>query len=528
MQILQIYFNMKVRHLLLLVTVLFLTSLNAQIIPTPTSLIKKEGYYRLPKKIIVNAPLDLQKNSSLIGILGDVFSAKIKKFKAKNANIELVQKPLKAEAYTINIQPSKITIEYADYPGFIHACMTFKQLTVNENREISCIQIEDSPKYSYRGMHLDVSRHFFNTAFIKKYIKMLAFYKYNTFHWHLTDDQGWRIEIKKYPKLTSIGGYRKSSQIGKYSDQTFDSKPCGGFYTQDEIKEVVQYAKNYGITVIPEIEMPGHALAALSAYPEYSCNQKPLEVAKGWGVFDDVFCAGNEQTFEFLQNILDEVVALFPESPYIHIGGDECPKSRWKSCEKCQYRIKTNGLKDEHELQSYFIQRIEKYLNSKGKNIIGWDEILEGGLAPNATVMSWRGITGGIDAANQNHYVIMTPGKPCYFDHYQSADKQNEPIAIGGFNPIDSVYYFNPMPKTLGLDKQKFILGAQANVWTEYMVNEKAVEYMTLPRASALSEALWCNRSYDPSEIDNAFKIYLEKLKIHEKIWNSWWWHFRK
>ena len=518
----------KVKQLLILTTVLFLRGLDAQIIPTPTSLIKKDGIFKLPKKITVSAHSDLQKNSGFIEILGDVFLGKINKFRAKNAHIELIQKPLKAESYTIDIQPTKITIEYADYSGLIHACVTFKQLPMNENREIECTRIEDSPKYSYRGMHLDVSRHFFGTAFIKKYIKMLAFYKYNTFHWHLTDDQGWRIEIKKYPKLTSVGGYRKRSQVGKYADQKFDGKPCGGFYTQDEIKDVVQYAKNLGVTVVPEIEMPGHALAALSAYPEFSCNQKPLEVAQGWGVFDDVFCAGNDQTFEFLQNILDEVVALFPESSYIHIGGDECPKTRWKTCEKCQNRMKTQGLKDEHELQSYFIQRIEKHLNSKGKNIIGWDEILEGGLAPNATVMSWRGISGGIEAANQNHNVIMTPGKPCYFDHYQSKNIQDEPIAIGGYNPLDSVFYFNPMPKSLGPDKQKYILGAQANVWTEYMTNEGDVEYMTLPRATALAEVLWNDRNEDPIALDIAFKSYLEKLETHKKMWELWWWNYRK
>lgn len=520
--------NMKLKQLLFVAITFYFIGINAQVIPAPTSLIKREGFFKYNKKITINAPVEIQNNLAIFDIVSDIFPVKKIKLSSKNASVELNPKSLKAESYIIDITPSKITIDYADFPGLIHAFMTIKQLQIDKNHQIECVRIEDAPKYSYRGMHLDVSRHFFDTEFIKKYIKMLAFYKYNTFHWHLTDDQGWRIEIKKYPNLTSVGGYRYGSQIGKYSDQKFDNNPCGGFYTQAEIRDVVQYAKNLGMTVIPEIEMPGHALAAISAYPEFSCNQKPLEVAQGWGVFDDVFCAGNDQTFEFLQNILDEVVALFPDNKFIHIGGDECPKTRWKNCEKCQNRIKTNGLKDEHELQSYFVQRIEKYLNSKGKYIIGWDEILEGGLAPNATVMSWRGMSGGIDAANQNHYVIMTPGKPCYFDHYQSMDKQNEPIAIGGYNPIDSVYYFNPMPKSLSLDKQKYILGAQANVWTEYMVNDRAVEYMTLPRTSALAEALWSTRSENPVEIDLAYKNYLKNIDLHKKIWDTWHWNYRK
>lgn len=557
-------FNMKFKHLFFALAC-FTNSMLAQIIPTPMSFKKNEGTFNLPNKIIVNANLQLQSNPAFWELFKGVFPAKIKKFKSKKAHINLIQKTFTSatsnfikEAYAIDINNLKITIEYADYPGLIHAMMSLKQLQNTSKNTYQCVQITDHPKYIYRGMHLDVSRHFFNTDFIKKYIKMLAFYKYNTFHWHLTDDQGWRIEIKKYPKLTQIGAYRNGSQYGKYSDQTFDNKPNGGFYTHEEIKDVVQFAKNLGITVVPEIEMPGHALAALSAYPEFSCNGGTLlsslkaqtnnsgapikyssaeitlnrngdsviafKPAMGWGVFDDVFCAGNDQTFEFLQNILDEVIALFPESPYIHIGGDECPKTRWKTCNLCQNRIQTLGLKDEHELQSYFIQRVEKYINSKGKLIIGWDEILEGGLAPNATVMSWRGISGGIDAANQNHHVVMTPGKPCYFDHYQSKDKNAEPVAIGGFNPLDSVFYFNPMPKSLSPDKQKYILGAQANVWTEYMVNDKSVEYMTLPRASALSDALWSERN---SNIDLAYKEYLEKLELHKTIWYSWGWYFR-
>ena len=313
-------------------------------------------------------------------------------------------------------------------------------------------------------------------------------YKMNTFHWHLTDDQGWRIEIKKYPKLTEIGAYRNGSMVGHYSDQKFDDKRYGGFYTQDDIKEIVAYANQRHITVVPEIEMPGHAVAALAAYPEYSCTGGPFEVGKIWGVLDDVFCPKDE-TFTFLENILSEVIDLFP-SKYIHIGGDECPKVRWKACPKCQQRMKTENLKDEHELQSYFIQRIEKFVNAKGRKIIGWDEILEGGLAPNAAVMSWRGTEGGIAAAKEKHYVVMSPGSHCYFDHYQGEPK-NEPIAFGGYTPVEKVYSFNPTPKELSADEAQYILGAQANLWTEYIETPSHVEYMIFPRMLALSEVVW-------------------------------------
>jgi hexosaminidase len=314
----------------------------------------------------------------------------------------------------------------------------------------------------------------------------------NVFHWHLTDDQGWRIEIKKYPKLTGIGAWRNGSMIGHYNEQKFDTIRYGGFYTQEEIKEVVVYAKQKHITIVPEIEMPGHALAALSAYPQYSCIGGSFKVGKAWGVYDDVFCAGNDSTFIFLQNILDEVVNLFP-GEYIHIGGDECPKTRWENCERCQRKTKNEKLNNAHELQSYFIQKIEKYLNSKGKKIIGWDEILEGGLAPNAAVMSWRGTEGGIAAAKEKHFVVMTPGSHCYFDHYQG-NPRFELLAIGGNTTLEKVYSYEPIPEGLTEEESKYILGAQGNVWTEYMYDEKQVEYMVLPRMLALSEVLWSKK----------------------------------
>nr|WP_319804112.1 family 20 glycosylhydrolase [Chryseobacterium oryctis] len=395
------------------------------------------------------------------------------------------------ERYSIYISPKRIVINSYTKQGYFLAIQTFIQLIeqYKEIGKIPALKIKDQPKFAWRGMHLDVCRHFFTVEEVKQYIDYLAMYKLNTFHWHLTDDQGWRIEIKKYPKLTQIGSRRKESMIGAYVDNTFDGKPYGPyFYTQEQIKEVVDYAKECHITVVPEIEMPGHALAALSAYPELACTKGPFEPATKWGVFDDVFCP-KEETFTFLQNVLDEMIALFP-SEYIHIGGDECPKTRWKECAHCQDLIKKNNLKDEHGLQSYFIQRIEKFVNKKGRKIIGWDEILEGGLAPNAAVMSWTGVNGGIEAAKSNHFAVMTPGSYCYFDHYQG-DPATEPNAFGGFTPLDKVYSYNPIPSELTLEQSKYILGVQANLWTEYILDFKRVQYMIFPRLLALSEVGW-------------------------------------
>ncbi len=365
-------------------------------------------------------------------------------------------------------------------------------------------------------MHLDVGRHFFPVEFIKKYIDMLALLKMNTFHWHLTEDQGWRIEIKKYPKLQEVAAWRDETLIGHYNDMPhqFDGKKYGGFYTQEEVKEIVAYAAERHITVIPEIEMPGHSQAAIAAYPHLGCTGENPGVAKLWGVFEDIYCP-KEETFAFLEAILDEVLELFP-SRYIHIGGDEAPKTRWKNCESCQVLIKKEGLKDEHELQSYFITRIEKYLNSKGRQIIGWDEILEGGLAPNATVMSWRGVEGAVAAAKQGHKVIMTPTSHCYFDYYQS-NNDTEPLAIGGFLPLEKVYHFNPIPEGLTVEESQFIMGAQGNVWTEYIQDQKQVEYMAFPRAVALSEVLWTseeNKNY--GDFVNRLEHFHKRMDVLE------------
>ncbi len=429
------------------------------------------------------------------------------------------------EGYLLTITPKTIEIKAKEPRGVFYAIQTLRQLlppqvesvTKVENMAftVPCAKIKDQPRFPYRGLHLDVGRHFFPKDFIIRYLDLMALYKYNTFHWHLTEDQGWRIEIKKYPRLTKVGAWRKETLVGHWGQkpEKYDGKRYGGYYTQEDIREVVAHAKKLYITVIPEIEMPGHSLAALASYPYLGCTGGPYEVATHWGVFKDIYCAGNDSTFKFLEDVLTEVMDLFP-SKYIHIGGDETPKDRWKKCPKDQARIKAEGLKNENELQSYFISRIEKFLNAHGRNIIGWDEILEGGLAPNATVMSWRGIKGGIAAAKMNHDVIMTPGAYCYFDHYQG-DPKKEPLAIGGFLPLKKVYSYEPVPEELTPAQQKHILGAQGNVWTEYIATPDYVEYMVYPRACALSEVDWTpagEKNYDDFLI--RLKSNLKHLKV--------------
>ncbi len=429
------------------------------------------------------------------------------------------------EGYLLSVTPGRITVEAQTPKGYFYAVQTLLQLLPDQifspnpvttiNWTVPACQILDKPRFSYRGLHLDVSRNFMPVAFVKRYIDLMAMHKLNTFHWHLTDDQGWRIEIKKYPKLTQVGANRSQTLIGHDAQnypRQYDGKPAGGFYTQDQIRDVVRYAAARQVTIVPEIEMPGHALAALTAYPELSCDPaKKYAVATDWGVFDDVFCP-NEQTFTFLQDVLTEVFALFP-GKYVHIGGDECPKTAWKQSAFCQALIKKLKLKDENELQRYFVNRMAAFVGTKGRAIIGWDEILEGEnpalkLAPSATVMSWRGIEGGITAARQNHTVVMTPTDFCYLDYYQ-ADPAREPLAIGGYLPIEKLYGYEPLPKDLTPDQQKLILGIQANVWTEYLQTPAQVEYMVWPRAAALAEIGWM-----PAGPRN-FEDFATRLKAH-------------
>ena len=403
------------------------------------------------------------------------------------------------EAYQLKVDASQVVISSPSEAGVFYGIQTLRKavdVAEGSNVELPAVEINDQPRFGYRGMMLDVGRHFFSMDEIKTYIDMMALHNINRFHWHLSEDQGWRIEIKKYPKLTEIGSMRKETVIGHNSGK-YDGKPYGGFYTQEQAKEIVAYAAERYITVIPEIDLPGHMQAALAAYPELGCTGGPYEVWTQWGVSDNVLCAGNDQTIQFIKDVLAEIVEIFP-SEYIHVGGDECPKVKWSTCPKCQARITALGLKSdnkhtkEERLQSYVIHEAEEFLNSKGRKMIGWDETLEGGLAPNATVMSWRGEAGGIEAAKQHHDVVMTPNTYLYFDYYQSKDTETEPMAIGGYLPIERVYSYEPMPKSLSPEEQKYIVGVQANLWTEYIPDFKQVQYMVLPRMAALSESQWC------------------------------------
>ena len=402
-----------------------------------------------------------------------------------------------------------IEIQYNSDASCFYAVNSLLQLIEGEQGKwnIKKSKVIDSPKFDWRGLHLDVSRHFFSVDEVKKFIDIMAMYKFNTFHWHLTDDQGWRIEIKQYPKLTKIGAYRDSTVDGHYSrsPRSYTVENYGGFYTQEEIKDVVTYAQSKYVIIVPEIEMPGHSRAALSAYPELSCDGLTRPVPGLWGIFDDIYCS-KEESIIFMQNVLEEVIELFP-SEYIHIGGDEAPKIRWKSCSNCQQVIKSKGLKDEYELQSYFIKRMDQFLIEKGKKLIGWDEILEGGLSPNAAVMSWRGDKGGKEAASQGHYVVMSPNTHCYFDYYQSSHP-DEPLAIGGYLPLKKVYDFNPIPEGMDDFDADYILGGQANLWSEYMPTMSQIEYMTYPRALALIQSLWC---FSKPSYDDFLSVYLEK-----------------
>lgn len=401
------------------------------------------------------------------------------------------------EAYQMVVNEERITITGVSEIGVFYGIQTLRKATPvgNINPQYSAGTITDYPRFGYRGMMLDVARHFRTVDFVKKYIDMLALHNINNFHFHLTEDQGWRIEIKAYPKLTEVGSKRSETVIGRNTGE-YDGIPHEGFYTQEDIKEIVAYAKERYINVVPEIDLPGHMLAALASYPELGCTGGPYEVERRWGVFDDVLCAGQEKTYEFLETVLGEVLELFP-SKYVHIGGDESPKVRWEKCPRCQAKIRELGLKSDKKhakefyLQSYVTERMEKFLNKNGRSLIGWDEILEGKLAPNATVMSWRGMAGGIEAAKLGHNVIMTPTTYVYFDYYQSKDVENEPLAIGGYLPLKQVYAFEPVPNVLTDEEKKHIIGAQANLWTEYVKTEEHAEYMVLPRMAALAETQW-------------------------------------
>jgi hexosaminidase len=409
------------------------------------------------------------------------------------ANIHLkLDEKLSTSAYQIHIDAKRIQISGGDKQALFYALQTFRQLLLSYPKgRLPALKIDDFPRFGWRGMHLDCSRHFFTVAEIKKYLDLLALYKFNVFHWHLTDDQGWRAEIKAFPELSRTAAWRNQTLIGRPGDgDQFDGKPYGGYYSQDDMREIVAYAAERHISVVPEIEMPGHALAALAAYPQLSCTGGPFTTGQSWGVYEDVFCAGNDSVFSFLEQVLTEIMAIFP-SEYIHIGGDECPKIRWKSCYNCQKRMADVQLADENELQSWFINRIGRFLQANGRQFIGWDEILEGGLPNGAAVMSWRGESGGLQAAKMGHKVVMSPVNPCYFDYYQFKDRESQPLAIGGYNPLSAVYAFDPIPKSLPDSMHTWIMGGQANVWTEYINTYNHLGYMVMPRMAAMAEALW-------------------------------------
>ena len=540
---------MKTKYLLSLLWVIVsgfgvLMAQEIAIIPQPAHLIVKNESFKFGKQLKVCIA---SYRGDSVTLVFDSFKDDFQKAtgikvtsvrsEAKAGIVLSVNQTLAPEAYKLDVSPKQIRIEAARPAGFYYALQTLKQLisrhvmagvAVGGRQEwsIPTVEIEDVPRFEWRGFMLDEGRHFFGKDEVKRVIDIMSTYKMNRFHWHLTDDQGWRIEIKGLPELTEVGSKRTETVIGHNSGK-YDGKPYGGFFTQEEAKEIVAYAAERHITVIPEIDMPGHMQAALAAYPNLGCTGGPYEVWKIWGVSEDVLCAGNDETLKFIEDVLGEIIQIFP-SEYIHVGGDECPKVRWAKCPKCQDRIKALGIKAdknhtaEEKLQSFIINHAEKFLNDHGRQIIGWDEILEGGLAPNATVMSWRGEGGGIEAAKQKHDVIMSPNTYLYFDYYQSKDVEQEPEAIGGYLPLERVYSYEPMPASLTPEEQKYIKGVQANLWTEYIPTFSQVEYMELPRMAALADIQWTN----PEHKD--YQDFLQRLVRMVKIYDVYQYNYAK
>ena len=481
------------------------------IIPQPQSVVEMDGTFTITKDTRICLDDMSEEMLRVAGFLNDRLR------QAAGFELEVVSEPGKAnfiafmnkegvpESYTIDAGPDSFVVGYADGAGAFYAIQTLLQLLpveifsqeVRKGIEwtIPCCSISDAPRFKYRGMHLDVCLHYFDLEFLKRYIDIMAAHKVNRFHWHLTEDQGWRLEIKKYPLLTEKGQWRKETVIGSLGSGIYDGIPHGGYYTQEQVKELVKYAADRYVTIIPEIELPGHALAAIACYPELSCGlEDHYETATRWGIFKQVYCP-KESTFAFLEDVFDEVFELFP-SELVHIGGDECPKASWKACPDCQALIKKLGLKDEYELQSYFVTRMEKYINSKGRQIIGWDEILQGGLAPNAKVMSWLGEEGGIKAAQQHHEVVMSPHQKYYLDYWQ-ADPYSEPLAMSGPTTLRTMYEYEPVPEVLTKEESKYIIGVEGCVWTEYMPTPERVEYMAWPRMCAIAETGWTHSEKD-------------------------------
>ena len=512
------------------------TSRVVSIIPRPVQIEIRDGSYRLTPAASIVAGKEVsfeghQLSAMLWPATGFALQV-VEKARAGIPVIELKLDPalekLGEEGYRLSVTPQKVSIRASRPAGIFYACQSLRQLlppeifraarVANVEWTIPCVRIEDYPRFRWRGATLDSARHFMPKEFVRKFIDLLALQKMNTMQWHLTDDQGWRIEIRKYPRLTEIGAWRKETLVGRLPDDRtapleFDGKPHGGYYSQDDIREIVEYARARHVNVVPEIEMPGHAQAARAAYPELGYSGKSLEVLTKWGVSEEIFSA-SEKTITFLQDVLTEVMELFP-SKFIHTGGDEAVKTQWKASEEAQARIKELGLKNEEELQGYFTRRMDEFLTSKGRRLIGWDEILEGGLAPNAIVMSWRGKKGGIAAAKAGHDVVMAPTGYTYFDYYQSKNTDKEPLAIGGYVPLELVYNYEPIPEELPAEYAKHVLGAQGQLWTEYMPTPKQVEYMAFPRLAALAEVTWTPReSKDYQEFLERLSTYLMRLGI--------------
>ena len=499
------------------------------VVPLPEHIVEGQGTFRLTSDAEVVLLFDDERLAGVTAALNEVLMPLFGRGprvrhadKAADHAVNVTRdETMPAEAYRLFVTPCRIDIVAGGAQGAFYAVQTLRQLLpaaayeADDVRavELPVVTIEDKPCLGYRGMMLDVGRHFFTVDEVKEALDIMALHKLNVFHWHLTDDQGWRIEIRKYPKLTEIGSVRSRTLIGRDPGGTydenckFDETPYGGYYTQDEIRDVVNYAAERFITVIPEIEFPGHAVGALASYPWLGCKGEGYEVRRRWGISKEVFCPGKETTFEFLQNVFAEVLELFP-SEFIHIGGDECPKDSWKQCPLCQERIRTEGLKDEFELQSYTVRRMEKWLREHGRKIIGWDEILEGGVSPTATVMSWRGSKGGIAAAKAGNHVIMAPNVHCYLDYYQTKTPTKEPMAIGGYVPMRKVYELDPYDQ-LTPGERAYILGVQGNLWTEYIATFPHLKHMLLPRLAAIAEVGW---SYDRKDFDD-FKHRMNSLR---------------
>ncbi len=527
----------KLMILLLVIQVAIHAQNTVNIIPQPVAIQAADGYFTIDASTKVVFNRSDKKTATAVAFLVSAIKERsgidLSKTKKGKKSITFYLQPnseLGSEGYLLNVTAKDIEIKATSSAGIFYAIQSILQtlpaIRTNAPLAVPAMNVKDYPRFSWRGMHLDVSRHFFSTDVIKQYLDLMAMYKMNTFHWHLVDDQGWRIEIKKYPLLTKVGAWRVDKTLLNWRvrpQATPNEIPdYGGYYTQDQIREIVKYAAVRNITVVPEIEMPGHVASVFAAYPQLSCTklaQLPLTGGDYTNVASN-YCAGNDSTYQFIQNVLSEIIALFP-SKFIHIGGDEVEKGPWKVCAKCQGKIKSEGLKSEEELQSYFIKRIEKFMIRKNRKMIGWDEILEGGLAPQAAVMSWRGETGGIEAAKMKHEVVMTPGKPCYFDHYQ-AGPDGEPAAIGGMNTLKRVYDYEPIPAVLSPEEAKYVMGAQANLWTEFVTSAEHVEYMVLPRMLALAEVVW-----SPPSTRN-WPGFLGRLKPQFKAFDQLGLHYSK